>query len=178
MIASNLGQVAKRNAIKVRLPLKCMHSSQSHSSMHTVERSVLVPHSASQMFNLVADVPKYPDFMPWCGGASIDNKDSTGMQASITIAIAGLKHTFTTRNKHVVPERIELSLVKGPFSALEGEWQFVPLAEDACKVLFTLRYEFSSRALELVVGPVFNRIATSFIDSFTQRATQCYGEGL
>ena len=164
--------------MKVRLPLKCVHSSQSQPSMHTVERSVLVPHSASQMFNLVADIPKYPEFMPWCGGASIDAEDSAGMQASITIAIAGLKHTFTTRNKHIVPERIELSLVKGPFSALEGDWQFVPLSDDACKVLFTLRYEFSSRALELVVGPVFNRIATSFIDSFTQRAAQCYGDGL
>jgi ribosome-associated toxin RatA of RatAB toxin-antitoxin module len=110
--------------------------------MHTVERSVLVPHSASQMFNLVADVQKYPEFMPWCGGASV-----------------------------------ALSLVKGPFSALDGEWKFMPLADNACKVLFTLRYEFSSRALEVVVGPVFNRIATSFIDSFTQRAAQYYGDG-
>ena len=125
--------------------------------MHTVERSVLVHHSATQMFNLVADVEKYPEFMPWCGGASI-------------------KHTFTTKNSHHYPERISLSLVKGPFSVLEGDWVFVSLAEDACKVLFTLRYEFSSRALEVVVGPVFNRIATSFIDSFTQRAVQCYGD--
>ncbi|MBZ1349195.1 type II toxin-antitoxin system RatA family toxin [Alcaligenaceae bacterium LF4-65] len=145
--------------------------------MHTVERSVLVPHSASQMFNLVADVQKYPEFMPWCGGASVDKQDASGVQASITIAIAGLKHTFTTNNTHEFPSRIALSLVKGPFSALDGEWRFMPLAEDACKVLFTLRYEFSSRALEVVVGPVFNRIATSFIDSFTQRAAQCYGDG-
>ena len=144
--------------------------------MHTVERSDLVHHSATQMFNLVADVEKYPEFMPWCGGASIDQQDSEGMQASITIAIAGLKHTFTTKNTHQYPERIALSLVKGPFSVLEGDWVFVSLAEDACKVLFTLRYEFSSRALEVVVGPVFSRIATSFIDSFTQRASQCYGD--
>lgn len=164
--------------MKVRLPLKCVHSSQSQPSMHTVERSVLVPHSVSQMFNLVADVPKYPEFMPWCGGASIDEQDSEGMQASITIAIAGIKHTFTTKNKHEFPKHIALSLVKGPFSVLEGDWDFVALADDACKVVFTLRYEFSNRALELVVGPVFNRIATSFIDSFTQRATECYGDRL
>ena len=98
------------------------------------------------------------------------------MQASITIAIAGLKHTFTTKNSHQYPERIALSLVKGPFSVLEGDWVFVPLTDAACKVLFTLRSEFSSRALEVVVGPVFSRIASSFIDSFTQRAEQCYGE--
>ena len=145
--------------------------------MHTVERSVLVPHSASQMFNLVADVQKYPEFMPWCGGASVDRQYASGMQASITIAIAGLKHTFTTNNTLEFPGRIALSLVKGPFSALDGEWRFMPLEDNACKVLFTLRYEFSSRALEVVVGPVFNRIATSFIDSFTQRAVQYYGDG-
>ena len=99
------------------------------------------------------------------------------MQASITIAIAGLKHTFTTNNTHEFPGRIALSIVKGPFSALDGEWRFMPLEDNACKVLFTLRYEFSSRELEVVVGPVFNRIATSFIDSFTQRAVQYYGDG-
>ena len=87
-----------------------------------------------------------------------------------------MSYTFTTKNTHQYPKRIALSLVKGPFSVLEGDWVFVSLAEDACKVLFTLRYEFSSQALEVVVGPVFSRIATSFIDSFTQRAAQCYGD--
>ncbi len=144
--------------------------------MHSVERSVLVPHSASQMFDLVADVEKYPDFMPWCGGASVSARDEKGMQASITISLAGIKQTFTTRNTHQYPTCIELELVDGPFSVLKGKWQFLALSEDACKVLFTLNYAFSNRALETLVGPIFNRIATSFIDSFTQRAQVCFGE--
>lgn len=144
--------------------------------MHSVERSVLVPHSAAQMFDLVADVEKYPQFMPWCGGASVSQRDEHGMQASITIALAGIKQTFTTRNTHSYPNKIELELVDGPFSMLKGEWLFTPLTEDACKVLFTLQYEFSSRTLETIVGPIFNRIASSFIDSFTQRALNIYGE--
>lgn len=144
--------------------------------MHSVERSVLVPHSASQMFDLVADVEKYPDFMPWCGGASVSARDEKGMQASITISLAGIKQTFTTRNTHEYPTCIELELVDGPFSVLKGKWQFIALSEDACKVLFTLNYAFSNRALETLVGPIFNRIATSFIDSFTQRAQVCFGE--
>ncbi len=144
--------------------------------MHSVERSVLVPHSAAQMFDLVADVEKYPQFMPWCGGASVSHRDAQGMQASITIALAGIKQTFTTRNTHIYPDKIELELVDGPFSLLKGQWLFLALAEDACKVVFTLQYEFSSRTLETLVGPIFNRIATSFIDSFTQRALSCYGE--
>ncbi|MDO8694611.1 MAG: type II toxin-antitoxin system RatA family toxin [Sheuella sp.] len=144
--------------------------------MHSVERSVLVPHSAAQMFDLVADVEKYPQFMPWCGGTTVSHRDDHGMQASITIALAGLKQTFTTRNIHQYPNKIELELVDGPFSLLKGEWLFIALTEDACKVVFTLQYEFSSRTLETLVGPIFNRIATSFIDSFTQRALSCYGE--
>lgn len=114
--------------------------------------------------------------MPWCGGASVSTRDETGMQASITISLAGIKQTFTTRNTHQYPSCIELELVDGPFSALKGRWEFIPLSEDACKVLFTLNYAFSNRALETMVGPIFNRIASSFIDSFTQRAQVCYGE--
>jgi len=144
--------------------------------MHTVQRSVLVPYSAAQMFDLVADVEKYPEFMPWCGGTEVQSRDEHGMQASIQISFAGLKQRFTTRNTHDYPHRIDLELVDGPFSRLVGHWVFQPLAEDACKVLFTLDYAFSSRPLEMVVGPVFNRIASSFIDSFTKRAQAKYGE--
>lgn len=143
--------------------------------MHSVERSVLVLHSASQMFDLVADVEKYPQFMPWCGGASVSAHDAHGMQASITISFAGIKQTFTTRNTHQYPSCIELELVDGPFSVLTGKWEFISLSQDACKVLFTLNYQFSNRTLETLVGPIFNRIASSFIDSFTQRAQVCYG---
>jgi ribosome-associated toxin RatA of RatAB toxin-antitoxin module len=142
--------------------------------MHTVQRSGLVPFSNAQMFDLVADVDRYPEFMPWCGGAQVHSRDEQGMQASVTIAFAGLRQSFTTRNIHHYPDRIEITLVDGPFSHLSGLWQFNALAPDACKVIYTMEYAFSSRALELVVGPVFNRIASSFIDSFTQRAQACY----
>lgn len=127
------------------------------------------------MFDLVADVEKYPEFMPWCGGSTVQSRDERGMQASITISFAGIKQAFTTRNRHAYPTEIDFELVDGPFSKLHGKWEFIELAPDACKVLYTMEYAFSSRALEMVVGPVFNRIATSFIDSFTQRAQACYG---
>ena len=96
------------------------------------------------MFDLVADVEKYPEFMPWCGGAEVQTRDEHGMQASILISFAGMKQRFTTRNTHVYPDRIDLRLVDGPFSSLVGHWEFQPLAEDACKVLFTMEYAFSN----------------------------------
>ncbi len=144
--------------------------------MHTVQRSVLVPYNCAQMFDLVADVEKYPQFLPWCGGAEVHHQDEEGMKASITISIAGIKQTFTTQNDHDYPNAITVKLVDGPFSHLTGLWRFQALSEDACKVIYTMEYAFSNRALEMVVGPVFNRIATSFIDSFTQRAQDCYGD--
>lgn len=143
--------------------------------MHTVQRSVLVPHTCAQMFDLVAGVENYPEFMPWCGGSEVQSRDDHGMQASITISFAGIKQSFATRNHHHYPHQIDFELVDGPFSKLSGKWEFKELGPDACKVIYTMEYAFSNRALEMVVGPVFNRIASSFIDSFTQRAQEIYG---
>lgn len=98
------------------------------------------------------------------------------MDASVTISLAGIRQTFTTRNTHDYPNNINIELIDGPFSALTGNWGFQELTPDACKVLYTMQYEFSSRTLETVVGPVFNRIASSFIDSFTKRAQNVYGD--
>lgn len=145
--------------------------------MHKVQRSVLVPHTPEQMFDLVADVARYPEFMPWCGASEVLQQDEQGMRASVSISFAGLRQKFTTQNIHDYPRSITLQLVDGPFSALTGRWEFLPLGDTACKVVFTLDYAFSSRTLEAVVGPVFNRIASSFIDSFTKRALVLYGNG-
>lgn len=126
------------------------------------------------MFDLVANVARYPEFMPWCGGSREYDVTENGMKASVTISIAGIKQTFTTQNTHDYPNHIRLVLVEGPFSDLKGDWYFIPLGEDGCKVEFIMEYEFSSRALEMVVGPIFNRVANSFIDSFTRRAQDIY----
>lgn len=143
--------------------------------MHRIERSVLVSFSAQQMFDLVADVAAYPQFMPWCGGAQVLESTPAGMKATVQIDFHGLKQSFTTRNTHQAPELIELRLVDGPFSALEGRWRFHALAPDACKVVFELQYAFSSRTLETLIGPVFNRIAAGFIDAFVKEAERRHG---
>lgn len=143
--------------------------------MPSVQRTVLVPYSREQMFDLVADVEKYPDFMPWCGGSSVQWHNETGMQATVIINFAGIKQSFTTRNTHEYPERIVFNLVDGPFSNLTGDWHFKALGDAGCKVTYTMEYSFSSKAMSAVIGPVFNRIATSFIDSFSQRAKKVYG---
>jgi len=147
--------------------------------MKTVHKSVLIWYSAAEMFALVTDVPSYPQFLPWCNQASVREENAQGMTARIGISIAGLTQSFTTRNVHEKDKRVSLTLVDGPFSRLEGDWRFLPLGDGsqrACKIDFTLCYDFDNGALATLVGPVFDKIAGSLVDAFVKRASRVYGE--
>jgi len=105
--------------------------------------------------------------------------DASGMTAEVGISFGGIRQTFTTRNEHVPDRQVVMTLVNGPFSRLDGEWNFVPLgdgAQRACKVELTLNYGFDNAILGKLVGPVFDRIAGSLVDAFVKRARQVYGE--
>lgn len=146
--------------------------------MKNVHKSVLLWHSAHEMFTLVTDVDHYPQFLPWCDRASVLETTADGVVAQVGIAIGGIRQSFTTRNTHVLNERVDLALVDGPFSLLEGHWRFIPLGDGtqrACKIEFSLDYDFSSQTLAALVGPVFDKIAGSMVDAFVKRADQVYG---
>lgn len=146
--------------------------------MKTVHKSVLIWFSATEMFALVTDVASYPQFLPWCDQATVLQEDPLGMTAQVGIAFAGLKQSFTTRNVHEKDRKVSLKLVAGPFSKLDGLWEFCPLGDGsqrACKVKFSLSYDFDSIALSALVGPVFDKIAGSLVDAFVKRAGQVYG---
>ena len=143
--------------------------------MPEVNRSVLVNHTPEQMFALVDAIERYPEFLPWCGGASVSFRDETRTRASIKISYRGVKQGFTTENTKQAPAGIVMHLIEGPFRKLDGEWRFTALGERGCKVEFRLHYEFSSRLLARVLGPVFDLIANSFIEAFVKRAEQLYG---
>lgn len=142
--------------------------------MAIVEKSVLVPHSAEQMFNLVDRVEEYPGFLPWCGGASVTSLEGSTVHATVHIDYHHIKQHFTTENRRTAPTKIEMTLQDGPFRHLDGSWTFMPLGETACKIEFRLHYEFSSKLLEKLVGPVFHYIANSFVDAFIHRAEKIY----
>jgi ribosome-associated toxin RatA of RatAB toxin-antitoxin module len=147
--------------------------------MKTVHKSVLIWYSPAEMYALVTDVASYPQFLPWCDKTSVLDETEGGMTAKIGIAFVGLKHSFTTRNRHEPGRKVSIELVDGPFSMLDGQWEFSPLgdaSQRACKIDFTLRYDFDSAALAALVGPVFDKIAGSLVDAFVKRASQVYGE--
>ena len=147
--------------------------------MKTVTKSVLIWYSPSEMYRLVTDVDQYPKFLPWCDRARVVSSDATGMLAEISISLAGIRQTFTTRNQHIPDRQVTIKLVNGPFSRLDGQWNFVPVGdgtERACRVELTLHYGFNSVTLGKLVGPVFDKIADNMVEAFIKRAKQVYGE--
>ena len=119
--------------------------------MKTVNKSVLIWYSAEEMYALVTDVAKYPQFLPWCDKARILEEDEAGMTAEVGLAFGGLHQGFTTRNSHVPGREVHLKLVDGPFSNLDGIWKFVPVGEHgerACRVELHMSYGFSNFALQ------------------------------
>ena len=153
--------------------------------MKHVKKSVLLWYSPREMFDLVVDVASYPKFLPWCQKAEVLGDEAGAVTARLHLAYAGVRHAFTTRNSHVPGESVTMSLVDGPSSRLDGSWRFIPIGTpaasrpeagpQACRVEFELSYAFSSRPLEMVVSPVFDRIANTFVDAFVARAEQVHG---
>jgi ribosome-associated toxin RatA of RatAB toxin-antitoxin module len=142
--------------------------------MKTVHKSVLIWFSAEEMFALVTDVTRYPEFLPWCDKTHVVAQHADGMTAEIGMAFSGFHKSFTTRNTHVDGRQVNLQLVNGPFKQLDGVWKFVPLGEQrACRIELTLNYSFDSM-LGALVGPVFDRIAATLVDAFVKRAEQVY----
>ncbi len=149
--------------------------------MKNVHKSVLIWYSAEEMFALVTQVAQYPQFLPWCDQAAVLSEEGSGMTAEVGIAFGGIHQKFTTQNTHhISPEarQVDMRLVKGPFSRLDGTWTFSPVGDGtqrACRVELQLNYGFDNFALQALVGPVFDKIAGSLVDAFVKRAEQVYG---
>ena len=145
--------------------------------MKTIEKSILVWYSAEQMFDLVSAVDRYPEFLPWCDHAQILTQHDDGVTAEVGMAYGKLKQSFVTRNTHVAGRQIDLQLVRGPFSNLEGHWRVTPVGDTgdaACRTELALVYGFDNSLLSSLVSPVFDRIASSLVDAFFKRANDVY----
>lgn len=143
--------------------------------MRSVNRTALVPFSPAQMYALVEDVERYPEFLPWCAGATLHERDERSLRASIRIGLAGLSSRFGTRNELDPPHRMTMDLVEGPFESLHGEWRFLPVGENGCEARLSMEFAFSSKAQDAVFGVAFEKICTDLIDAFIKRAQALYG---
>jgi len=143
--------------------------------MTQVDRSALVLHSAEQMFDLVDGVERYAEFLPGCVRTEVISRTDDELVATLHLAKGGLKYQFSTRNQLERPGRMTLQLEEGPFSSLQGEWRFVPLSDEACKVVLHLEFEIGGKLTALAVGKLFEQVASNMVDAFVSRADQVYG---
>ena len=140
--------------------------------MKNIARSAIVEHSAAEMYALVENIEAYPEFLPWCTATQVHERLPGRTRATLTVGVGGLSHAFTTLNDTRPGEAIDMHLASGPFRRFEGRWRFVALAPDACRIEFSLQYEFSSRVLGKVLSPLFDGMADSMVEAFVRRATE------
>ena len=129
------------------------------------------------MFDLVADVARYKEFLPWCSDSRLVSRDDDELCGWIEVSRLGITQAFSTCNALHPPQQMGIRLHEGPFKRLHGEWQFVTLREDACKVMLTLEFEFAGRLIDAAFGRVFHQVANSLVESFVERAREVYGAG-
>jgi|ERR671934_391904 ribosome-associated toxin RatA of RatAB toxin-antitoxin module len=142
--------------------------------MKSIARSAIVEHAAAEMYALVDDIEAYPRFLPWCLEARVE-KSGARKRATLTAGLGGIRQSFTTENENQPGRSIDLRLVEGPFRQFNAAWRFTPLGEHACQIEFSMRYQFSSRALAKLLEPLFHQIADTTVDAFTRRADELYG---
>jgi len=138
--------------------------------MRKVERSAIVPFPPEAMFDLVADVESYPQFLPGCSGAKVSVRDGDIVIGTVSLAQEPLRFQFSTRNVLDRPRCITMDLQDGPFRQLSGSWRFTPLGEGGCRVSLELAFAFDSRVAEALLGPPFEALCNRLVDAFVQRA--------
>jgi len=140
--------------------------------MPTISRTALVEHTAKDMFELVCDIESYPEFLPWCSGATVDERSDEHQLASVTINQVINQSRFSTRNLLQTDQSITMELVDGPFKHLSGTWRFEPLGDTACKVLLDIDFEFSSPVMAKLISPAFKKVCDTIVSAFIKRANQ------
>ena len=147
--------------------------------MRTLTRTALVPFTSQQMFTLVNDIERYPEFLPWCKASEVlsDNYDPAQgghVRAAITIRRSRIEERFETKNFSESPHRIVVELVHGPFRHLKGTWEFRSLGEIGCKTELTLEYQIVGAVIERVLMGVIRKTANHVVDAFCVRAAEIY----
>lgn len=143
--------------------------------MKRVSRSAIVEHSAESLYALLEDIESYPEFLPWCRGASVRTRTQDRTVATLSVGLRGIKQSFTTENRNSAGRAIQMHLVEGPFKHFSAHWKLTPLGAHAARVEFGMAYEFSSRVIARVLEPLFGQIADTMVDAFVRRADTLYG---
>lgn len=143
--------------------------------MESINKSAVVAFTAEQMYALINDVESYPAFLPWCSAGVVHEQNSHYMRASVSLAVGGIKQTFTTENTLQPGTRIDVQLLSGPFKQLHGYWLFEPAGEEKCRISFQMNFEYKNKIIKLALNKIFQRIGDSLVASFIARAQAIHG---
>lgn len=144
-------------------------------SLKTVEKKVLVPHSAAKMFDLVDKVEDYPSFLPWYSHTEVISRENNELKARLHMDYMKVRQSFATHNHNTPHREIRMNLLDGPFKTLNGTWQFIDLGDDACQIVFHLQYEFANPMFATLISPVFGHISGILVDAFVKEAGKRHG---
>ena len=144
--------------------------------MRQVDRTALVPYTPEQMFALVADIERYPQFVPWVTGAKVLRQEEGGVIGQLEMERAGVREKFTTRNVLEPPARMSLELVDGPFRLLDGLWTFEKVGDKGTKIRLAIRFEFKNPLTAMLLSRAFEKSCAEMVDAFVLRARAVYGK--
>lgn len=144
--------------------------------MKRIARSAIVEHAAEVLYALVERIEDYPQFLPWCREARVDERSAARTVATLTVGLKGLRYAFTTENANRPPSAIDLRLREGPFRHFAAHWRFTPLGERAARIDFAMEYEFAGRVISRALGPLFETIADTMVEAFKRRADELHGQ--
>ena len=143
-------------------------------AIREIKRSALVTFSPEQMFDLVIDVERYPQFLPWVIGAELHQRSDRDLLASMEMSRSGVRERFTTRNEFDRPAYMTMQLVEGPFHVLQGRWNFTPIGRAGTRVELEMRFEFANPVVAMLFGKSFEQSCGQLIDAFITRARQVH----
>lgn len=144
--------------------------------MAKIQKTLVVPYTAQQMYDLINAVEAYPQFLPWCKATEIHSRSAQALQATMHLAKGPVNYSITTSNVMQPHNRIAMHYVAGPFSTCKGLWEFEEVGADSSKIAFSMHYEFANKIQGFLIEPIFNPIANTLIDAFYARAQQIYGK--
>ena len=150
--------------------------------MTTHAEKRIMPYTAQQMYDLIADIEEYPDFLPWCAAIrkrkSVQDANTEIIDAEMVVSFKVFREKFGCRVVLMPNEnRIDVSYLDGPFKYLDNKWLFNPIDEKSCEVDFYVDFEFKSRTLQALIGIVFNEAMRQIVRAFERRAEALYGPG-
>lgn len=146
-------------------------------AVYQVHKIAALPYTPAQVFAVVEDIPAYPQFLPWCGGARILSRTEQELTAEIDVVYGSVRKSFSSRNRFRRDQAMDMRLVNGPFRVLEGLWRFDP-AGSGTQITFDLQFDFSNPLVAMVMGPVFRHASESMVSAFVKRSHAIYGQSL